>query len=145
MDLLRRHFTHVIVDTGPAFSEANLTVFEMADRVLTIVTPELTTARDLRECQRIFFDLLGLPRQRFEYVLNHTSPYKGIAREDLEQILGTALTHEIPFGGAVPSLAALEGYPVVMKWPSNATSKAFAAMAADLDRRAKEALALAGR
>jgi MinD-like ATPase involved in chromosome partitioning or flagellar assembly len=145
MDLLRRQFTHVVVDTNTTFSEANLTVLEMADQVLVVATPELVAARDLRECQRIFFDLLGFSRQRFEYVVNQTSPYKGIASEHLEQALEIRLAHEIPFGGPMPSLAALEGYPVVMRWPNSPTSKALTAIAADLDRRAREALALAGR
>jgi pilus assembly protein CpaE len=145
MDLLRRQFAHVVVDTNTTFSEANLTVLEIAERALVVATPELVTVRDLRECQRIFFDLLGLPRQRFEYVLNHALPYRGIATEDLEQVLEAKLAHEIPYGGPAPSLAALEGHPVVMKWPTSTTSRALAAIAADLDRKAKEALALAGR
>jgi pilus assembly protein CpaE len=145
MDLLRRQFVHVVVDMNTTFSEANLTVLEIANQALLVATPELVAARDLKECQRIFLDLLGFPRQRFEYVLNHTSPYGGIAMEDLEQVLGATVAHEIPYGGPMPSLAALEGHPVVMKWPNSTISRALAAIAADLDRKAKEALALAGR
>lgn len=145
LNLLRKQFVHVVVDTHSSFSDATLAALEMADEVYLVATPELSTVRDLRECQRIFFELLGLPRTRFRHLLNRVSPYKGMPLDQVEQVLDATIAHEIPFGGDVPSISQLEGYPLVTKWPGNPTSRAILAVAADSARAAKEALAIAGR
>jgi pilus assembly protein CpaE len=144
-DLLRRQFVHVIVDTNTSFSDANLGVLETADVVLMVVTPELASLRDTRECQRIFFDLLGFDRSRFQYVLNHINPYRGVELAEIEQIIDAKISLEIPYGGETPSNAALQGTPLVSRWPNNTTSKTLLGLTRDIDAKAKEALALASR
>lgn len=145
LNVLRRQFVDVVVDTSPSFSDSNLAAIESADRVLLVCTPDLGAVRDMRECQRIFFDLLGYSRERFRLVLNHPFPYEGVSTAEIEAALGMPVAAEIPFGGSTPSLAALEGHPLVSRWPTNPASRAIVALAGELDRAAKEALALAGR
>jgi pilus assembly protein CpaE len=144
VELLRRQFVHIIVDCNGTFSDANLAALELADRVLMVSTPEFTTLRDVRECQRIFHDLLGFPRQRFMQVLNHPFPYKGVPSEQVSQVLEAPIAVEIPFGSDVPAQAALHGVPFISKASSNPAARALHTIARDLDRVAKEALALAG-
>lgn len=142
LDLLQRQFIHVLVDTGGNFSEATLGAVESADQVLMVVTPELLALRDIRECQRIFHDLLGYPVERFKYVLNHTLPYAGVPRAQIEEVLGVQMVAEIPYGGETPAIAARDGFPLITKWPSNPASKALSEIAHSLDRAARESLAL---
>lgn len=145
ISLLRRLFVHVVIDTAGNFSDATLAALEGADKVLMVSTPEFTTLRDVRECQRIFFDLLGFPRGRFTHVLNHPYPYKGVPTEQVVQVLEDPLAAEIPFGGDGPALAALTGAPYLLKSPSTPTSRAITGIARDINRVAQEALALAGQ
>lgn len=145
MDLLRRLFLHVVIDTTGNFSDATLAALEVADRVIMVSTPEFTTLRDVRECQRIFFHLLGFSRDRFGHVLNHPYPYKGIPAEQVTQVLDAPLMAEIPYGGEAPAQAALSGTPFILKSTNNPTARAITTVARDLDRVAQEALALAAR
>lgn len=146
IDLLQKQYVHVIVDTNRSFSDANLAAIEMADRVLFVVTSELSSLRDTKECQRIFHDLLGFPRERFLFVLNHTQPYGGVPTDQVEMVLEQTLFAEIPCGGDQPARAALEGFPLVYRWPGNSASKAMLSIVEALQRTAKELMALpAGR
>lgn len=145
IELLQKQYVHVVVDTSRGFSDANLAALELADLVLMVATPELAAIRDTRECQRIFFDLLGFRRDRFVQMLNHPLPYTGVPATQIEQALEVPIKYEIPFGGDAPSLAALDGMPLIARWPNNATSKAILALSVDVNRQAQELLALAGR
>ena len=68
LELLRRHFAHVVVDTRRSFSEVNLTAIEVANEVLVICTPDRLAARGVLECLRIFAGVLRLPPESFELV-----------------------------------------------------------------------------
>lgn len=143
VEVLKKNFVHVVVDAARGFADANLAAVELADAVLLVCTPERRAVDALRECQRIFADVLGLPRERLAYVLNRPSPYEGLSAGDVERALGVRLAGEVPFGGEVPARAALEGQAAVMKWPGNAASKAIVGLAAQRDRALQEARALA--
>ncbi len=142
---LQRQFVNVVVDTASNFSDATLAALELADQVFLIVLPEPTSLRDTRECQRIFSTLLGLPREKFKLILNHTHPYRGIPREQVEEVLGSPLVAEIPYGADTPAEAALAGYPIVIKWPTTPVGKKLSVLGAEVNRTAREALALGPR
>jgi hypothetical protein len=57
-------------------------------------------------------------------------------------MLDAHITTEIPFGGEAPGRAALEGYPLVTRWPNNPASKALAEIGEVLQQRGREAAAL---
>jgi pilus assembly protein CpaE len=143
MDVLRRQFTHVIVDLGRGFSDVNLTAIEAAHNVLIVCTADRIGVRGVAETQRIVRELLRLPGDPLQYVLNHPSPYTSCSPEQLEQTLHIRLLASIPFGGDAPARAALEGQPVVTRWPNSATSKCILTVAARLEQQLAEARALA--
>ncbi len=144
IDLLRRQFVHVVVDAPSDVREPTLVALELADRVLVVATSDSGSGgRDLVECRRVFHEVLGYDRQRFGYVLNHVLPYNPQARQHVEATLGEPLAAEIPYGGDGPALAGLEGAPLVSRQPGNPSARAILALAADVDRGAREALALA--
>jgi Flp pilus assembly CpaE family ATPase len=146
LDILRRHFDHVVVDTRRSFSDVNLTSIDTADAVLLVCTPDRVAVRGVRECQRILADVLHVPRERCEIVLNHPLPYRTVSTQQLEEMLGSRFTSEVPYGGDAPARAALEGYPLITRWPGNPASKVLAGIAAVLQQRGREAAALgAGR
>jgi CRP-like cAMP-binding protein len=145
LDLLRRHFAYVIVDMGRSFSEVNLAAIELADNILIVCTSDRVGIRAVTETQRIFRELLRLPGDPLQYVLNHPSPYTSMAPEELEQTLQARFVASIPFGGDAPARAALEGRPVVIRWPNSAVSKSIQSMAVRFEQQVREAFALAAR
>ena len=143
LELLRRHFVYVIVDMGRSFSEVNLAAIEVADNILIVCTPDRVGIRAVSESQRIFRELLRLPGDPLQYVLNHPSPYTSMAPEELEHSLRARFVGSIPFGGDAPARAALEGRPIVTRWPSSVVSKSILSMATRFEQQVRETFALA--
>jgi CRP-like cAMP-binding protein len=143
IEVARQHFVHVIIDVERSFSEVNLTCIESTDNLLVICTPERGSLDNLRETQRIFRELLHLPGEPMQYVLNHPTPYASVSPETLETQLGIRLVGSIPFGGDAPARAALEGQPLVTRWPHSPTSKSINRLADLLDQQMAEARELA--
>ncbi|MBI2861386.1 MAG: cyclic nucleotide-binding domain-containing protein [Chloroflexi bacterium] len=141
IEFLRAKYLYIVVDTPPYFGEAALAAIEVADRVVMVCSPELTTIRDIRECQRIFTDVVGLSRDRLVYVYNHQSPHqRGVPkREEAEVVLGNAFLAELPFAGDLPTTAANTGEPFILAQPNAAISKAITELAGQLARDEGEA------
>ncbi|HEX2923357.1 MAG TPA: cyclic nucleotide-binding domain-containing protein, partial [Chloroflexota bacterium] len=106
IDLLRRHFPYVVVDTGSNFTDPVLCALECADRVLLLCSPEMAVMRDARECQRILSEVIHLPRERVLYLLNSLFPFKTLSKKQFEEVLQQPIGAELPYGGDVPAKAA---------------------------------------
>jgi CRP-like cAMP-binding protein len=145
LEMLRRHFVYVIVDLGRSFAEVNLAAIEVADNILVVCTPDRVGMRGVAESQRIFRELLRLPGDPLQYVLNHPAPYTSMTPHEVEAALRARFVATIPFGGEVPARAALEGRPIVTRSPSSPISKSILGMAARVEQQAREAFALAAR
>ncbi len=138
VDQLRRSFAHLVVDTPANFTEPTLAALEEADKIVFVVNPDPGSVRDSRECLRIFTQLLQMPEAKFYYVLNHTLPYKGLSKEEIQRTLGVPFSVEIPYAGDVAARAALRGEPFVIKQAGSPIARAVEAMRRELDRMAAE-------
>jgi len=96
---MKQQFLVTIVDCGGSFGEPTLMALEAADRVVVLCTPELTTLRDVRDCQRIFGQALRLDKQRTLYAFNHPRPHNGLTRQQFETALEQPMAVEIPHAG----------------------------------------------
>lgn len=141
--VLRRWFTHVVLDLPHNFSEVALTGLELAQRIYALSTPEITSLRDIVEVKRIATDLLAIPEEKLRWVLNHPLPYAGVPMSDFAAVTGVPW-EEIPHGGDAPSLAALRGEALVNTKPGNPLSKMAQRIGGEVNREAQEMLALAG-
>jgi pilus assembly protein CpaE len=129
---------------GRGFSEINLTAIERAANLLVVCTPDRLGVRGVMECRRVFTDLLHLPLDPLQYVLNQSLPNAALSPDDVQQLLGIRLVTSIPWGGDVPTRAALEGYPIVSRWSHSGVGKSLVGLAGLLQRQAAEQAALAG-
>ncbi len=143
LELLRRRFSHVIVDMGRGFSEINLTAIERAANLLIVCTPDRVGLRGVLECQRVFGELLHMPLDPLQYVLNHPLPNTVLSAEDVQHSLGVRLIATIPFGGDVPNRAALEGHPIVSRWSHSPVARSLTHLASLLQQQAAERAAIA--
>lgn len=140
-DILRRLNAVTVIDTASTFSESTIAALEVADKVILVCTPELTTLRDVRECQRIFNDLIRLPREKVMYVMNQIFPFKALAREQFEQALEQEMDTEIPFANDVPTKAAMRGDAFTQTQPNSNIAKAIDRLAKTLEAEAAPAAA----
>jgi CRP-like cAMP-binding protein len=133
IDILRRFNANIVVDTASNFSEATIAALESADHVVMMCTPDLTTLRDVRECQRIFSDVIKVPASRLVYVLNNVLPFKPIGLEQFGKALEQTFAVEVPYGGDVPAKAVTRGRPFVQAQPGTPIAKSIEKLARILE------------
>lgn len=136
VEKLKRFHLVVVVDSGSTFAEATLAALESADKVILVCSPDLPSLRDVRECQRIFNDLIRLPKEKIYYVMNHTLPVKVLAPEQFTQALEQEMNAEIPYGGDVPSKASTRGEAFTQTQPGSNVAKAIDRIAKALEEEA---------
>ena len=117
LSTMKRQFSASIVDCGTSFDEPTIAALEMADRLLVVCTPELNTLRDVRECLRVFSEIIHLDADRLVFVFNHYQPFAVLAREQFETALEQPMAIEIPHAGEAAYKAAARGEPLV-RWGS---------------------------
>ena len=121
---MKRQFSVTFVDCGSGFDEPTIAALEIADRVIVVCTPELNTLRDIRECQRVFGEIIRLDMKRVSFVFNHNQPFAVLGREQFEAALEQPMVFELPHAGDAAYKAANRGEPLVMSNGNSAYSKA---------------------
>ena len=123
LSTMKRQYSTTFVDCGSSFDEPTIAALEMADRILVVCTPELNTLRDVRECQRVFGEIIRLDGKRLTFVFNYNQPFAVLGREQFEMALEQTMTYELPHAGEAAYKAAARGEPIVLSHASSAYSK----------------------
>jgi Flp pilus assembly CpaE family ATPase len=121
---MKRQFSATFVDCGSGFDEPTIAALEMADAVMVICTPELNSLRDVRECQRVFGEIIRLDMKRVCFVFNHNQPFSVLGREQFESALEQPMNFELPHAGEAAYRAANRGEPLVLAHSGSGYSKA---------------------
>lgn len=132
LEVMKRQFIHVVVDTSSSFTEPILAALETADKVILVCTPELNSVRDIREVQRIFNDVVRVAKDKLVYVMNQHFPFRIIDTERFEQALEIQLLGDIPHAGETGLKVATEGRPLYLADGGGAVVKAFDSVALGL-------------
>ncbi|HZT08437.1 MAG TPA: hypothetical protein VFC51_15545 [Chloroflexota bacterium] len=122
--LLRQAFPISFIDTSSSFTDPTISALENADKIILVCTPELSTLRDIRECQRILSEVIHVPSERLMYLMNNPYPFKPLAMEQFVQTLEQSIDIEIPYGNDVPAKAAMRGEAFVQTQAGSAVAKA---------------------
>jgi pilus assembly protein CpaE len=120
---MKRQFSATFVDCGSSFDEPTIAALEIADHVIVVCTPELNTLRDVRECQRVFGEIIRLDMKRIRFVFNHNQPFAVLGREQFETALEQPMHFELPHAGEAAYKAANRGEPLVLGSAGSAFSK----------------------
>jgi CRP-like cAMP-binding protein len=121
---MKRQFSATFVDCGGSFDEPTIAALEMADKILVVCTPELNTLRDVRECQRVFGEIIRLDMKRVCFVFNHNQPFAVLGRDQFEAALEQTMAFELPHAGEAAYRAASRGEPLALANGGSAYSKA---------------------
>lgn len=113
----------VIVDVGTSLSEAALAVIERAECIVMIVPPEIAAMTDARRALAIFRDIMNVPDNRMELVLNQRSAHPPLDRAAVESILGRRMSVVVAFDDCRPEDSTLAGGLVLQHDPSSMVSR----------------------
>jgi pilus assembly protein CpaE len=100
----------VVVDCTAAFNESTLAILDAADTVLTILSLEITSIKNMR----LFLEVaeqLGYDRGKVKLVLNRADSTLGIRVADVETSIGRKIDHTIVSDGRSVVYALNRGIP----------------------------------
>jgi len=110
LDALRAKSDLVIVDCAAAFSDSTLAILDVADVILTVLTLEITSIKNMR----LFLEVaeqLGYPADKMELVLNRADSALGIRVADVEHSIGRKVDHTVVSDGRSVVYALNRGVP----------------------------------
>lgn len=112
LELLRDGSDLVIVDSWPWFHETTLSLLDISDVIVALLTLEITTIKNMRLFLEVA-DQLGYPREKIKLVLNRADTALGIRTADVERSLGRKVDETIVSDGRTVVAALNRGVPFV--------------------------------
>jgi Flp pilus assembly CpaE family ATPase len=113
----------IVVDLGTSLSESALAVIERAECLVTVIPPEIAAMTDARRSLAIFRDIMNVPDNRMELVLNQRTPHPPLDRAAVETILGRKMSVIVGFDDSRPEDSTLAGGLVLQHDPSSVVSR----------------------
>lgn len=138
LETLRERYAFVVVDTWPSFQEVVLTMMDVADVVLTPMTLEITSLKNVR----VFLEIaekLGYDEKKVQLVANRNDSSGGIKATDIEASLNRKIPHTIVSDGRTLVLAVNRGVPFVISHKDSPVAKDLFTLADKLSGRAEPA------
>lgn len=125
---LRRLRDFVVVDVPSSFDDNAAAILEVADRVVLVLTPEITALRGAK----LFLEWalqMGLPEQRILTVLNRFPQRGGLQRRAVENALGMAVEALVADDVKLVSYGINRGVPLVQSHRRSKVARQVSALA----------------
>lgn len=129
LEALREQFDYVVVDTQTAYDDRTLTILDVADRIVTLMTLELTTIKNIKQ----FVELagpLGYAEDKLMLVLNKADSRLGIKAESIEGQIRHKVAAQIGNAPYEMTLALNQGVPLVIDRRNHPVARDIMALAA---------------
>jgi len=110
LDRLRQDYDLVVVDCPATFNEPTIAVLDESDLVLTLLTLEITSVKNMRLFLEVA-DQLGYAKDKVRLVLNRADSTLGIRVADVEHSIGRKVDHTIVSDGRSVVYALNRGVP----------------------------------
>jgi len=134
--VLRRMHRFVVVDTPPLRDGNAGPILELADRVLLVLTPEITALRGARMVLEQAAKM-GLAPERVVAVLNRSPLRGGLQRGVIESALGTRMQITIPDDVRLVAYGVNRGVPLVESHRRSGVSRQLDVLAKSLLKAAQ--------
>jgi pilus assembly protein CpaE len=122
LDLMRREFDYVVVDTPASFQDRSLAVLDVANRIVTLMSLEMHTIRNITRFLEVA-DLLEYPREKVMLVLNKATNRTGIRAEEVEKTLQRKVSLQIGDAAQDMTFSINQGVPLVIGKPTHQISR----------------------
>lgn len=122
LQVLKRYFTHIIIDLPHNFSEQTLTAMACADRVLLLIEPGLISIKSAQNVLSFFRDL-KYGEDKIALVLNRCDRKGALRPEDVEMVLKQPLFATIANDWTACEQASGKGEPLATLYPRRRISR----------------------
>ena len=126
-------FDFIIVDTRPSFDEITLSLLDHSDKILLMLTLELTAIKGAKQYLELS-DLLGYDSDRISLVINRATLQAGIPVDDVGASLKGDIIARLPDEPLLAMRAINEGVPIVQSAPAGALASEINKLAQTLTR-----------
>ena len=113
LEALRQATDLVVVDCTANFSDTTLAILDAADVILTVLTLEITSIKNMRLFLEVA-DQLGYEGSKIKLILNRADSTLGIRVADVEHSIGRKVDHTIVSDGRSVVYALNRGVPFVL-------------------------------
>jgi pilus assembly protein CpaE len=113
LEVLRATNDLVVVDCTANFSDTTLAILDLADAILTALTLEITSIKNMRLFLEVA-DQLGYEAAKVKLILNRADSTLGIRVADVEHSIGRKVDHTIVSDGRSVVYALNRGVPFVL-------------------------------
>jgi pilus assembly protein CpaE len=110
LEVLRESNDLVIVDCSSYFNDTTLAILDASDIILTMLTLEITSIKNMRLFLEVA-DQLGYDSRKMRLVLNRADSTLGIRVADVEHSIGRKVDHSIVSDGRSVVYALNRGVP----------------------------------
>ena len=131
LDMMRKEFDYVVVDTPSSFQDRALAILDMADRIAVLMTLEMTCIKNIKLFLEVA-ELLEYSQEKILLVLNKSDSRLGIRVENVEETIRHKVTHQIANAAHEMTFAINQGLPMVLEKRGHQTAKDIAKLAAIL-------------
>lgn len=125
---LQQKFDYVLVDTWPSFHDIILSVLDLSDQIILVMTLEMPSIKDVRLFLEVA-ELLNYSAEKLMLVVNRADSRLGIRIEDVESSIKHKIAATIANDGRSATLAMNQGVPLVLSDKNNPISKNIFALA----------------
>lgn len=134
----------VVADTSPIFSEQVLAVLDQADTILLVLTPDVTSLKNVRTALEVMQNL-QYRMEKIRPVMNRCSEDHGLSMAQVEEVLGRPVLTRIPTDAPLVTAATNAGKPFVYTAPETPIARAIADLGRQLVKEARDGQAPATR
>jgi pilus assembly protein CpaE len=132
LEVLRRSFDYVIVDTGAGVDEFALAAIERSTDLLALCSMDVASATSLKK-ELIILDRLEMTGSTRHFVLNRVDARVSLTVEEIEELIGLPVAVRIPNTSNV-TRAMNVGRPFLASSPRAPESRAVRTFVRDLSR-----------
>jgi pilus assembly protein CpaE len=122
LELLRKEFDYVVVDTQSSFQDRALAVLDMADRIVALMTLEMPCIKNIKLFLEVA-ELLEYPPEKTLLVLNKADSRLGIRVENVEENIQHKVALQIGNAPNEMTLSINQGVPLVIEKRGHQTAK----------------------
>jgi pilus assembly protein CpaE len=138
LEMLRKEFDYVVVDTQSSFQDRALAALDTADRIIVLMTLEMTCIKNIKLYLEVA-DLLEYPKDKTLLVLNKADNRMGIRVENVEENIQHKVAMQIANAPQEFALSINQGVPLVIEKRNHPASQDVFRLAALLTSVSKPA------
>jgi pilus assembly protein CpaE len=113
LDQMSRMFDYVVVDIGSRLHDIELSILDLVDLAVLVITPDLPSIKDVRHLFGVF-DALEYPGEKIRLVLNRSDPTTGLYAKTIENHLKHEICAEIPLEPHLVLQSVNQGIPYMI-------------------------------